>query len=549
MSPRDSAGRLCLHLHAHLPFVRHPQHDRFLEEDWFYEAVGECYLPLLEVLERLAEDGVDYKLSLSLSPTLLAMLDDELLRRRTEVHLQRTLELAERELRRTRLDGRRNRLVRLYRDRYRRLLRRFCDHHRGDLIGAFARLEAAGHLAIATSAATHAYFPLLQHRPRLVAAQLRVALAEHERLLGRAPRGIWLPECGFHPGLDGSLAECGLEYFFIEAHGVLRARPRPALGVFAPIRCPAGPLAFGRDLASAQLVWSARSGYPGDPEYREFYSDIGHELDLDVVREYVQPDGRRKDTGIKLHRITGGSGPKALYRPERAAARAIDHAHHFADRLRRQAAAAAELGGSGGALLVAPFDAELFGHWWFEGPGFIEALLLELARRPQQLRTVLPDRLARAGGWPTAEPAPSSWGRGGYSQVWLDSSNDWLYNHLDRAAADMLELAQAHPNARGWRRRALDQMARQLLLAQASDWPFILSTGTAVGYALRRVIGHLERLQRLAAMLRSGRPDRCWLEQLADRDRLFPGLDYRVYRDPAAPNSRAAKNPFNARYR
>lgn len=536
MSPRDTAGRLCLHLHAHLPFVRHPQHDRFLEEDWFYEAVGECYLPLLEVLERLAEDGVAYELSLSLSPTLLAMLDDELLRRRTEVHLQRTLELAERELLRTRLDGRRNRLLRLYRDRYRRLLRRFCDHHRRDLIGAFGRLEAAGHLAIATSAATHAYLPLLQHRPRLVAAQLQVALAEHQRLLGRAPRGIWLPECGYHAGLDRSLAECGLEYCFLEAHGVLRARPRPALGVFAPIRCPAGPVAFGRDLSSAQLVWSARSGYPGDPEYREFYNDIGHELDLEVVRDHVQPDGRRKDTGIKLHRITGGSGPKGLYRPERAAARAVAHAHHFAGRLRRQAAAAAAISGAGGALLVAPFDAELFGHWWFEGPGFIEALLLELARRPQQLRTVLPDRLAGAGGWPTAEPAASSWGRGGYSQVWLDSSNDWLYNHLDRAATDMLALAQAHPNARGWRRRALDQMARQLLLAQASDWPFILSTGTAVGYALRRVVGHLERVQRLALMVRSGRPDRNGLERLADRDRLFPELDYRIYRRTAAPH-------------
>jgi 1,4-alpha-glucan branching enzyme len=535
MPAGDVRGYLSLHLHAHLPFVRHPEHEDFLEEDWLYEAITETYLPLLRVFDRLADENVPFRISMTLSPPLVSMLRDELLVQRSARRLERLCELADREVRRTRHDPTFHGLALHHQREFRELRTMFEDRYRRDLVGAFRRLEDAGRLELVTCGATHAFLPLLQAYPEAVRAQIAVAAATHRRHFGREPAGIWLPECGYYPGLDRILAEQNIRYFFVDTHGIADATPRPRYGAYAPIFTPSGPAAFGRDPESSMQVWSAESGYPGDPDYREFYRDIGWDLDLEYVKPYVQPTGQRKNLGIKYHRITGKTAHKEPYDPGRAREKAAVHAGNFMFNRERQVEhLAARMGGTR-PVVVSPYDAELYGHWWHEGPQFLDFLVRKVAFDQRVFRLATPgDYLRENPDQQVATPPMCSWGAGGYAGVWLDGSNDWIYRHLHKATERMIALARDLADPGPLARRALNQAARELLLAQSSDWAFIMKTGTMVEYAIRRTQEHLLRFGRLEEQVRAGAVDEGWLTRVESRDNLFPEIDYRVYRTPGA---------------
>src|SRR5205809_544317 len=441
-------------LHAHLPFVRHPAHEDFLEERWLAEAITETYIPLLGRLGGLGRDRVPARLTLSLSPPLLAMLADHLLRTRYLRHLDRLVELAEKEERRTRADERFHRVAEMYLARFWRARTIFLEEWGQDLIAAFRSYQERGLLEIITCAATHGFLPLLGVTPGAVRAQIEVAVAEHRRFFARPPEGFWLPECAYEPGLDAELARVGVRYFFVDTHGIAHATPRPVYGVYAPIACDSGVAAFGRDPDSSKQVWSAEEGYPGDFWYRDFYRDIGFDLDYDYVRPYLPPTGQRILTGLKYHRI----------------------------------AATPELRAG------TPGD--------------------DLARHPTVQR---------------ATPAASTWGWKGYNEVWLAGENDWLYRHLHATADRLHALCRSYPSADERTRRALTQALRELFLAQASDWAFMMSRATTVEYAVRRSLDHLLRCQELCAQVERGAVDDLRLAALEDTDNLFPTLDYRVF--------------------
>jgi 1,4-alpha-glucan branching enzyme len=525
-----SRGYLTLALHAHLPYVRHPEHDEFLEEDWLYEAITETYIPLLWVLEGLASEGIDFRLTLSLTPSLVSMLNDDLLRRRCARKLDLLCELSEKEVERTRHLKPFHDTARMYRDRFHAARKDYLHHWRMDLVHAFRRLQDHGSLEIITSGATHGYLPLLRVNPQAVRAQILVAVRHYRETFGRAPRGIWLPECGFYPGLDGLLKEAGLRYFFVDTHGITNASGRPALGAYAPLYCPGGAAAFGRDPESSKQVWSSREGYPGDPDYREFYRDIGFDLDFSYIRPYIHRDGIRVNTGIKYHRITGHTPEKEPYVRRRALDKAALHAGDFlAQRHRRLDGLAGRLGRP--PLITATYDAELFGHWWFEGPDWIDALFRRIAAEPESLRTVTPSEyLSIHPVNQTEMPGASSWGQKGYNEVWLNGANDWVYRHLHEAADRMVELADRFPRAQGIEKRALNQAARELLLAQSSDWAFIMKSGTTVPYAVRRTKGHLLGFGELYSGLKNGLVPLGPLARMESQNNIFPGIDYRVFR-------------------
>jgi 1,4-alpha-glucan branching enzyme len=524
-------GYLSLVLHAHLPFVRHPEHEEFLEEDWLYEAITETYLPLLSVFERLVDDKVPFRLTMSLTPPLATMLRDELLMSRYARRLDKLVELAEKEVHRTSKDASFGPLARFYRDRFAGARHAFHDRYRRDLVSAFRKLQDQGSLEIITSAATHAFLPLLQVFPEAVRAQVTVAAAHYRQTFGRDPTGIWLPECGYYPGVERFLAAEGIRYFFLDSHGLLDAQPRPRYGVFAPLYTATGTAAFGRDAESSQQVWSSEHGYPGDFWYREFYRDVGYDLDFDYVRPYIQPTGARKNTGIKYFRITGKSPHKEPYNRQVALERAAAHAGNFMFNRTRQIEHLARSMQGKRPIIVAPYDAELFGHWWFEGPDFLDFLIRKVVYDQKTYRLATPsDYLRENPDNQLATPPMCSWGAGGYNSVWLDGSNDWIYRHLHKATERMIALARDFPDDESVRRRALNQAARELLLAQASDWAFIMKTGTMVEYAIKRTKEHLLRFNRLHDQIRSGRLDERWLAFIESRDNVFPELDYRVYR-------------------
>jgi len=524
-------GCVSIVLHAHLPFVRHPEYEEFLEEDWLYEAISETYLPLLTMFDRLTGDGVPFKVTMTLTPTLVTMLRDELLMRRYAERLDKLCELASKEVQRTRGDSRFERVSKFYLEHFEGLRDAFHNKYQRDLISAFRRLQERGVLEIITCCATHGFLPLMQVTPESVRAQITVAATHYRQTFGRDPNGIWLAECGYYPGVEKFLAAEGIRFFFVDTHGVMDATPRPLHGPFTPIFTEAGVAAFARDPESSQQVWSSQQGYPGDADYREFYRDIGWDLPLDYIGPYVQATGDRKNTGIKYFRITGKTHDKQPYDPDRAREKAQIHAGNFMFNRQRQIEHLSSQLHGRVPIVVAPYDAELFGHWWFEGPVFLEALFRKSAYEQDTFRFVTPaDYLKEFPENQVCTPAMSSWGAQGYASMWLDGSNDWIYRHLHKCSQLMTALAKDYSETDTLRNRALNQAARELLLAQSSDWAFIMKTGTMVDYAVRRTREHVTRFLRLHDQVRSGQIDEPWLSHVEGANNIFPEIDYRVFR-------------------
>ncbi len=512
---------LAILLHAHLPYVRHPEHEHFLEEDWLFEAISETYLPLVELLFRLAEEGVPFRLAMTVTPTLGHMLRDPLLIARYEQHLTRLVALTESEVRRMAgnpgADAARFQLLWLFR------VRECWELIERDIVGALRKLQDHG-LELVACAATHGFLPLMA-KSGSVEAQVRLGVAAHREMFGREPAGFWLPECAYTPGLDNVLAAHGLRWTALDAHGIARAKPTPIYAVWAPVFMPSGVAAFGRDRESARQVWSATDGYPGDPAYREFYRDAGWDAPLDALHPFL-PGGTRKFTGLKIHRITG-SDPKDYYDRAAAMVAVEQHAAHFVEACAAQLRTLREQMDVP-PVIFAPFDAELFGHWWFEGPDWLEAVLRRCAGSQDVPLTTPAQYLAKFDRHQVVQPAASSWGDNGHWGVWLDPENAWIYPLLHAAEQRMAELARTQQPSEIID-RALRQLARELLLAQSSDWAFLMRAGTAREYATARTRAHLRRFETLADEIATANVDESMLAATEARDNLMPTLDWRIF--------------------
>jgi 1,4-alpha-glucan branching enzyme len=526
-----------LTLHSHLPYVLN--HGRWPHgSDWLCEAAVDTYLPLLEQLQALEREGVPAPVTIGITPILANQLASPVFGRELEAFFDlrlaacgeapATLAATGDQALLPLVDFWRVRLERL------RALFRSAD---GDLLSGFRSLRARGALEIIGSAATHGYLPLLR-RDESIRLQLAVGQGEHRRLFGEAPAGCWLPECayrpslGARPGIEELLEEAGFRYFFTDAH---LAQAGASLGAYGDVplgaerfdaerhgstqepteqaartpyqayrvsRTRPGVAALVRDPRSSLQVWSRQQGYPGDEWYLEF-----HKI--------------RWPGGLKLWRVTGGNvalGDKRSYEPERAHARAADHGRHFADLLSGLAAAKAK-------MVVAPFDTELFGHWWFEGVDFIAATYRELRRRPAVRPVTAGRHLAEHPARTGLRLAEGSWGVNGDHSMWMNDQTRWTWDRLwplEDAFWNAAPAALAVPGARP----ILAQAARGLLLAQASDWQFILSTGAVPDYAERRFTGHCQDVERLLDGLRTGSLEGAarLADELWQRDTVFPDV-------------------------
>lgn len=527
----EPSGYINLVLHAHLPFIRHPEYEEFLEEDWLFEAMTETYIPLLDAYERMMNDGTDFRITMSVTPPLAEMLADPTLQSRYQHELDKYSELADKEIHRTKKEASEFHEAAKHQKEIIDRSQRLYHQYNGNLINAFRQCQDAGKLEIITCCATHGFLPLMKNE-NVQRAQIMVAKTNYEKHFGRPPRGIWLAECAYDYGVDELLAEAGIRYFFVDAHGILYGSPRPKYGVFAPILCSSNVAVFGRDMETSKQVWSRDAGYPGDVSYREFYRDLGYDGDYDYIKPYLKKDGVRRNIGFKYHRITGKVelNEKQPYYPHDAREKAADHAGNFLFNRQHQLNYLRQFFDRP-PIITAPYDAELFGHWWFEGPMFIEYFLRKMHHDQSEIQPITPSEyLERHPVIQSVQPAPSTWGDKGYYEVWLNGSNDWIYRHFHVCEDRMVELAQQFPDADGIERRALNQAARELLLAQSSDWAFIMTTETAVPYATRRVKEHCHRFNVLYEQLKNGTIDEGFLSDLEWKDSIFQEIDYRVYK-------------------
>ncbi len=535
----------CLVLHSHIPFVIN--HGGWPHgTDWLYEAAAESYLPLLRVLTRLAGEGISPRVNISFTPVLMEQLKSRVfisgfkkylrmkieIARNDQVHFQKTGEsyLAE--------------LASFWERFYQQVYEDFVLTWKEDILEGFRRLQDEGQVEILTSAATHAYLPLLS-RDWSIQSQIAQGKVSYQQYFGRPPEGFWLPECAYRPrrlwqhpfnkrepqalrpGLDQFLAEAGLKYFFVESHllrggeakGVYLERfpalrrvwegarktseamaSEKSLTPYWPYLSEPGRIAFfARDPKSGQQVWSSKTGYPGDGWYLEFHK-------------------KHFPGGLRYWRITGSQtdlGEKLPYFPERAQERLEEHASHFVETLVRDLEAKTE------AVVASLYDTELFGHWWFEGPEWLYRVIKKLASAEVKLETaracldfLAPNLIVSLG--------EGSWGAGGFHWTWLNEDTAWVWKKIYQLEQ---ELEVVSPDQVRKKKRVWKQLAREKFLLESSDWPFLISTWTARDYAENRAAEHYQRAKALLEWLRRPEPlsevEKRQLSRWEKEDNLF----------------------------
>jgi len=522
-------NKLGLILNAHMPYIRHPEYPRFLEEDWLFEAISETYLPLLRVFKRLRDDNVPFKITMSFSPTLCTMLADPILQGRFTNYLKLHQELGEKEIARCKsAQPECAELAQMYLNLINTNVRDYFETYQCNILGGFRDLENSGHLELITTAATHAYLPLYSEYPAAVGAQVELAVQSHINHFKKRPKGFWLPECGYYPGLEMYLEKEELAFFQVAAQSFLLSSEPVQRGNYAPVACPNGVHAFARDFQLTNLVWSSVEGYPCDPDYREFYRDIGYDLPLEYIRPYIHEPEVRVFTGFKYHAITGKTDNKRYYCPKAATRKVVEHAGNFIYNIRQKGLKLRDSLDRDPYFTLA-FDAELFGHWWFEGIDWLDAMVRKIATTEDVVLQTPIEYIAEAPEVQTLQPGLSSWGEGGYSNVWTDGDNVWIYRHLHKAIERMEELAKRFPRQSSLKQRFLNQAAREVLLAMASDWPFIIHNGTSVGYAEKRLRDHLCNFNVVYENMCKNAVNTEWLIKAEKRDIVFPDIDYNLF--------------------
>jgi 1,4-alpha-glucan branching enzyme len=565
----EPVGAFTFVLHSHLPYCRLAGRWPHGEE-WIHEAAAETYIPLLNALYDLRAEGVPYKLTLSVSPVLMEQLADADIQSHLLAYLDEEIRGARADILRfgEADDLHREYLATFYRDFYQDIKASFLERFSSDLVGALKRLQDEGYVEISTCAATHGYLPLLA-RDASIYGQLRAAIDSYRRHLGCAPRTIWLPECAYRPAyvdsdgtvrpaLEEFLAPLGLTCFFAETHAVEGSEPvgkaagEVSIGPYGAVkrryvvpqtdRIKSGgttyaayyvsgsgqgltepPVAvIGRNNRTGQQVWSGDLGYPGEADYREFHK-------------------KDDESGLQYWRVTGSNvdlSDKNYYHPDWAAEKVVAHAQHFCQLVEQLASAYHGRTGEVG-IVSANYDTELFGHWWFEGIEWIKQVLRLLAESELV-------GLTTANGYLTEYPPEevialpeSSWGTGGNHWTWDNEETAFMWPQIYAAERRMEALVARYPDAGAEDGTSdalavLNQAARELLLLQSSDWPFLVTTGQARGYATRRFNAHVERFDRLATLAEAGLGERApearaVAEELYRLDNPFPDIDYRWF--------------------
>ncbi|GHV63452.1 glycoside hydrolase [Spirochaetia bacterium] len=533
-------------LEAHLPFIRHcdpkgldPSPSD--EEIWFFEALSETYIPLLQVMDRLDGDHIPFRLGISLSPILCHLLEDELLLQKYLEYTDKQIKFGKNELERTLGEGEKQKLARMYYDRAvdRRIA--FTERYGGRILSIFDHYQRKGKLEILAAAATHAFLPFYTSFPEAVQAQIEVGIASYRNHFGKNPQGFALPELGWTAELDRILRSYNFGYTIAETHSLVFGTPAATRGSFYPVKTPSAFFVIPREYYAEGDI----SAFMQTSVYRDNNEDVGYELPPELVRAFLGKNAFRRPTGYKYWRNPSPShrtgknpagpgllpGEKELYDPQAAAEAAVEDARRFLDeRINRLTAASQYM--EEPPLCLCALDADTFGHHWYEGPQFIEALFREGALR-KEIQFMTPAEFLYkqdSASFETVTPEYSSCGVNGYAEMWLDASNDWMYRHSIRALDRMIELAERFPDDTGLKERSLNQAAREILLVQASDWPKMLYKQESACFARAQIADALRNFTTIYEALGSNYISTEWLTNLERRHNIFPHINYRVFR-------------------
>lgn len=537
--------------------------------DWIFESAAECYLPILDALDRLKSQGIKPRWTINVTPILAEQLDDPSFKSGFEEYCQEKIDAALFDLERFRREGplAMEGLAAMWQRSYTRALTQFKHLWGRSICEGFRFFQDEGCIELITCGATHGYFPLLG-TDESIQAQVRLGVESHTRRFGKPPRGIWLPECAYRPsyewkspvggdeqpwprkGVEEYLAENGLEYFFVDSHMIRGGEP---LGTYAanfpqlaemfarskklftpPVEMRSeyehyalanGLVCYARDPFTTVKVWSGDVGYPGDEHYLEFHKQLY--------------PGRLRYWRISQNK--SDLGQKQPYEPWEAFDKIQSHAEDFARLVKNTLATYKGLSDRIGTL-VAMYDTELFGHWWWEGPEFLYEAARAMHADPDLEIVSGGDLLDIDPARHTIALPEGSWGEGGYHYIWLNNDNLWTWEKLYPMERRMRQMAREM--ADGPAREIVEQCARELLLAEASDWQFLISTFAARDYAEVRFEDHADRFTRLAALAEKAHAggsltdqEQTFLEECRRKGAPFPQLDLSYWQSASAPTT------------
>ncbi len=563
-----SKGYFAYVLHSHLPYVL--SHGRWPHgTDWLCEAACETYLPIIKVVQELIEEGISPKLTIGLSPVLCEQLADDSFKSEFVSYLIQKIEAAQfdsvefEKLKQPGMLKNSHHWIKFYTD----ALNHF-NQVGQDILAQFKKLQDDGYIEIITCGATHGYFPLLS-RDESLQAQTKAAVKNYKKHFGQQPTGIWLPECAYRPkynwtppvpingkqepylrkGSDEFLSENGIDYFVIDSvllkggksQGVYIDRfdslkmlwnqfeknykpkeetfektPRKAYLVASECDDKKPTAIFSRDPETGVLVWSGDHGYPGDGNYLDFHK-------------------KRDPGGHRYWAVTSSKADladKVEYNHESALNRIPENSDHFVSTVEKIMDEYSQDKNDNDGILMAPYDAELFGHWWFEGPQFLKATLRKFAQSDSVELTFLKDHLTRTKPKQIVSIPEGSWGQGNGHYIWLNKENDWSWKHIYQAEEKMCRYAKYWHDHKDVRSdeltKLIKQAGRELMLLSASDWQFLISTEAARDYADLRLQEHFEDFNRLASMIEKAidgsqinADDLKFYDECAARDCLF----------------------------
>jgi 1,4-alpha-glucan branching enzyme len=500
-------------LHAHLPYVR--KNRPHLEERWLFEAITECYIPLIHMLDTNEHLG---NWTISFSPPLMEMLTDSIMQERYIQYIQNTERLIEEEKRRT-TDEIEKKLINFYEERIKLVKQTFFKWNK-DVISAFRHYYQKGKIECMTTSASHAILPYLK-TPQGVRAQIVHGIKCFEKHFYERPKGFWLPECAIAPEIVQILQEEGILYTIIEPHALENVEEEP-------IYSTNGVVLFPRHQAFSRKIWDASIGYPGDYDYREFYRDIAFEREWEYLAPHLETNVR-VDTGLKYYRITGKTDHKEHYVRERAKAKVQLHSKDFVETLETYLKKRQNQSTISNHVVLA-FDAELFGHWWFEGPEWLELLLTS---NPHNIDFLTPSTYIRKHGQAlkSAKVSFSTWGRNGFGDTWLNEKNAWIYRVMHKVEKDLIHCIATYQTANRLQERVLLQMTREWFLLTASDWAFMIDRGNYENYAIQRINDHVQRFDLLKEMLKSHTISEKLLLEIEEEYSFLKEMDLTIFLD------------------
>ncbi|MFX1572968.1 MAG: 1,4-alpha-glucan branching protein domain-containing protein [Promethearchaeota archaeon] len=520
-------GYFGLILHGHIPWCK-KSGTWPAGEEWLMEAMNETYIPMLNILRELKEEGLKSAITINITPILAEQLADEYMTQRFTEYMENLISRAKNDIRRFENHQERKGIAEYHLRTFEHTLDTFYHNYYRDILGSFKWLQDEGMIELITCGATHGFLPLFE-RDSGIFSQIQLAVDTHKKYFGKAPKGFWLPECAYRPKQDfrGKLRESidywlnnsGIKYFFVDSHGILTAeiidqKNDFGLNVNYGHKLETDISVFGRNNNTSRQVWDAKIGYPGNKYYREFHK-------------------KDHESGLRYWRITG-KVEKKLYNIEKAEEMVASHANDFINLLELEAREFYETYKEKG-IIISPYDFELYGHWWGEGINWLKRVF-ELINNKDDINmiTISDFTSSNRENFSIIKMRESSWGEGGDFRVWKNPEHGWIWPYINQSIKELEDVLEINPDPNNWEKQILKQIARELLLMEGSDWPFLLYTEQAKDYANQRFHHHHQRLLKLIWAAKNfedkARINLRELKEIEDIDSCFQELNLEYFK-------------------